>query len=59
VIGEPPFDAGGLQESVTLPLEALAESSVGAPGVVTKTNGVAERSFDCAPSPIPFTAATL
>jgi hypothetical protein len=55
VIAAPPFDAGGVHASATLPSPGVAESSVDGPGVV---GVVAESSFERGPTPAEFSAAT-
>ena len=52
-MAEPPFEEGAVQVRATLLSPALAVVSVGAPGTVA---GMAERSFDRAPSPARFDA---
>jgi hypothetical protein len=57
VIGEPPFDAGGFQETVADPLPATTETPVGAPGAVAGTT--AGRGKEAEELPEEFIATTV
>src|SRR6188768_365962 len=57
VMGEPPFDAGGVKRNVTCPLPGTVAPIVGAPGTVagvTLFDGA-----DASPVPIEFVAVTV
>ena len=52
-MADPPFEAGGVKETVAWPLPAVAETEVGAPGTVS---GVDETMFDAVEVPMAFWA---
>lgn len=57
VIGEPPFETGGAQETTLEPFAAEAETDVGAPG---RPRGIApSEARDAAEEPEAFTATTV
>ena len=60
VIGDPPLDAGGVNETVALALPAVATTAVGAPGTPGGAAGVTVfEALDGAPVPTAFVAVTV
>lgn len=57
VIGDPPFDAGGMNETIARPLLALAATIVGAPG--TARSVMLFDAADAGPVPTAFVAVTV
>ena len=57
VMGEPPFDAGGVKAIVTCPLPGVVEPIVGAPGTVAGVTLF--EGADASPVPIAFVAVTV
>jgi hypothetical protein len=57
VIGESPFDAGGVNEIVALPLPGVAVPMVGAPG--TMAGVTLFDAAEAAPVPTAFAAVTV
>jgi len=57
VIAEPPFETGGVKETVTCPLPLTPETLVGAPGVVAGTTELLVA--DALPVPAALVAVTV
>jgi hypothetical protein len=59
VIAEPPFDAGGENDTVVCELPATADTPVGGPGAVVCSGVTWLEGLEAAPVPTPLVAVTV